>query len=67
MTQSQRFNEWLLCLIALLLAAFYLFPLYWMYITSVKTSSEMFANPPTFWPTHPDMSIYSACLDRSAT
>ena len=58
MTQSQRFNEWLLCLIALLLAAFYLFPLYWMYITSVKTSSEMFANPPTFWPTHPDMSIF---------
>ena len=36
--------------VALLLAALYLFPLYWMYVTSLKNGTEIFANPPTFWP-----------------
>ena len=44
--------------LAILLAALYLFPLYWMYVTSLKGSSEIFANPPTFWPRDPDLSIY---------
>lgn len=44
--------------IALVLAAVYLFPIYWMYITSVKTSSEVFANPPTFWPSEANWQIY---------
>ncbi|TPW31118.1 carbohydrate ABC transporter permease [Martelella alba] len=37
---------------ALLLAVIYLFPLYWMYVTAIKTSSEAFASPPIFIPTH---------------
>ncbi|WP_176082865.1 carbohydrate ABC transporter permease [Martelella sp. HB161492] len=36
---------------ALLLAVIYLFPLYWMYVTAIKTSSEAFASPPIFIPT----------------
>ncbi|MES5099137.1 carbohydrate ABC transporter permease [Agrobacterium sp. BA1120] len=36
--------------IAIIMAAIYLFPLYWMYITALKTGSEMFASPPSFWP-----------------
>jgi multiple sugar transport system permease protein len=40
----------LLTLVALALAAVYLFPLYWMYVTSFKSATEIFANPPTFWP-----------------
>lgn len=36
--------------VALALTAIYLFPLYWMYVTSLKTGSEMFATPPGFWP-----------------
>lgn len=40
----------MMLLIAIIMAAIYLFPLYWMYITALKTGSEMFANPPSFWP-----------------
>lgn len=40
----------LLTAIALALAAIYLFPLYWMYVTSLKSATEIFVNPPTFWP-----------------
>ncbi|MGO2513103.1 carbohydrate ABC transporter permease [Marinomonas polaris] len=46
-------NIWLnriLVAISLALAAVYLFPFYWMFITSLKTGSELFATPPTFWP-----------------
>jgi len=50
--------------IALFLAAIYLFPLYWMYITAVKSASEVFANPPTFWPNDADFSIYSTVWVR---
>lgn len=40
----------LMLAIAIIMAAIYLFPLYWMYITALKTGSEMFATPPSFWP-----------------
>src|SRR6218665_1782962 len=55
---TQNWTKWLLLLLALAMAALYLFPLYWMYVTSLKTGSEMFANPPTFWPNAPDASVY---------
>lgn len=35
----------------------YLFPVYWMLISGFKTSTEIFANPPTFFPKEP--SIYA--------
>lgn len=43
---------------ALFFAAIYLFPLYWMYVTSVKSQSEIFASPPTFWPNAADFGVY---------
>jgi multiple sugar transport system permease protein len=46
--------------IALVLAAIYLFPLYWMYITALKTGSAMFATPPNFWPSDPQWGVYAA-------
>lgn len=44
---------------ALFFAAIYLFPLYWMYVTAVKTQSEIFASPPTFWPNQADFGVYA--------
>lgn len=44
--------------VAIALAGIYLFPLYWMYVTSLKGGSEIFANPPTFWPSEPNPGIY---------
>ncbi len=49
---------WLWLALAIGLAAVYLFPLYWMYVTSLKSSSEIFANPPTFWPHDPQFGVY---------
>ena len=43
---------------AFVFSVIYLFPLYWMYITAIKSPSEIFASPPTFWPNDPDLSIY---------
>ena len=50
--------QWALLVAALLMAAFYLFPLYWMYVTSIKGASEIFANPPTLWPATPNLGIF---------
>jgi multiple sugar transport system permease protein len=55
---TRSYTPWLLLGLALALAAFYLFPLYWMYVTSLKSASEIYFNPPTFWPLDPDTSIY---------
>ena len=45
--------------IALVMAAIYLFPLYWMFITALKSGSEMFATPPSFWPSEPQWGTYA--------
>ena len=61
---TRSYVPWLLLVLALALAAFYLFPLYWMYVTSLKSGSEIFANPPTFWPVAPDLGVFPAVWVR---
>ena len=55
---TRPYVPWVLLAVALALAALYLFPLYWMYVTSLKSASEIYANPPTFWPIAPETGIY---------
>jgi multiple sugar transport system permease protein len=43
-------KRYLLLALALVFAAIYLFPLYWMYVTALKGGTEIFQYPPTFWP-----------------
>lgn len=62
MTRSRV--QWLMFGIALAMAAVYLFPLYWMYVTSLKTGSEIFASPPTFWPEAPEFSVFATVWVR---
>jgi multiple sugar transport system permease protein len=57
MTETNR-NR-LMLFIAIVMAIIYLSPLYWMYITGLKTGSEMFATPPSFWPSKPQWGIYA--------
>ena len=40
----------LFCIISVLLLCVLLFPLYWIFVTSIKTEKEIFQIPPTFWP-----------------
>jgi multiple sugar transport system permease protein len=56
---SETSRNRLMLFIGLVMAAIYLFPLYWMYITALKTGSEMFANPPSFWPSSPQWGTYA--------
>lgn len=51
--------QYTLCITALALAAVYLFPLYWMYVTSLKTGSEIFASPPSFTPGEAQWAVFS--------
>jgi multiple sugar transport system permease protein len=63
MTQA-AWLRWTLFVVALILAAIYLFPLFWMYVTSIKGQSEIYANPPTFWPVDPNFGIYADVWQR---
>lgn len=55
---SEAFRNRIMIAVALCLAAIYLFPLYWMYVTSLKTGSAMYATPPSFWPAQPQWATY---------
>jgi multiple sugar transport system permease protein len=55
---SDRLRNTVLIVVALMLAAIYLFPLYWMYVTALSTGSAMFAYPPQFVPRDPQWSIF---------
>jgi multiple sugar transport system permease protein len=48
-----------LLVVAIVLAAIYLFPLYWMYLTSIKTQSAIFSVPPQFLPGEPQWQNYA--------
>ncbi len=56
---TDKWTNRILLLVALSLAAFYLFPLYWMYATSLKTGSEIFASPPGMVPADPQWGVFS--------
>ncbi|MBO9099172.1 MULTISPECIES: carbohydrate ABC transporter permease [unclassified Rhizobium] len=55
---SDTFRNRLMLFAAIVLAVIYLFPLYWMYVTSLKSGSAMYVTPPSFWPHDPQWSIY---------
>ena len=51
-------RRWILLAIGAAIAAFYLFPVYWMYVSSLKASSELNASPPTLLPETPTLAAY---------
>ena len=55
---SRRRTAWLLCAIGIAGVICYLFPVYWMLISGLKSSAEIFANPPSLFPRHPTLSAY---------
>lgn len=61
---SAAWTQRLMLTAALALAAIYLFPLYWMYVTAIKGQSEIFAIPPTFWPNETNFSIFANVWQR---
>lgn len=51
------------CIVAVLIACVLLFPLYWTFITSLKTETEIFKNPPTFFPEIINTKSYAAQIE----
>lgn len=47
-------------------ALFFLFPLYWLAVTALKTETEMFAMPPVWWPTPVALGHFREILFHSA-
>src|ERR1700712_783214 len=62
--EASRLKRYILFAIALVFLAVYLFPLYWMYLTAFKPSSETFTYPPTFWPAHPQFNFVRTFIDK---
>ncbi|MCQ1766812.1 carbohydrate ABC transporter permease [Neorhizobium galegae] len=56
---SENARNRLLLVLSIVMAAIYLFPLYWMYVTALKSGSEMFATPPSFWPSAAQWSTFA--------
>lgn len=50
MAQRKKMKKWLLFLLATMIAVFYLFPIYWMIISSFKSNTEIFSMTPSFLP-----------------
>lgn len=45
-------------LVALLSTILFLFPIYWMVVTSLKPITELFTSSPNLWPNHPSFEPY---------
>lgn len=58
MTDKQR--SAFLSAVSVLIALVFLFPLYWIIASSLKSDAEIFYNPPTFWPNELTFSAYIA-------
>ena len=55
----------LLCTaLGVVLVACFLFPVYWMFISGLKTSAEIFANPPSIVPEHPTLAAFRHVFER---
>lgn len=54
----------LFSLLVILIAVMIIFPVYWMFVTSVLPPKEIFARPPRLIPTTFDWSAYSQALHR---
>ncbi|MGL5434671.1 MAG: carbohydrate ABC transporter permease [Lachnospiraceae bacterium] len=59
---SRRSNI-ILSLLSLMLLGILLFPLFWIFITSLKTEKEIFQIPPTFYPHVLNTKSYAAQVD----
>jgi multiple sugar transport system permease protein len=60
-----RINPWILTTIAGVIVVIYLFPVYWMVITSLKTPLDIFSTPPNLFPSPVTFAAYrTAVIDN---
>ena len=49
--------------ISVIILCILLFPLYWIFVTSIKMEKEIFRIPPTFWPEVLNLKSYMVQLE----
>lgn len=57
-------RQWLLLGIGVLIAVAYLFPVYWMVVSALKTSGEVNAAIPTMYPREPTLAAFRWIFER---
>jgi multiple sugar transport system permease protein len=57
-------RQWTLLCIGMLIAAAYLFPVYWMVVSALKTSGEVNAAIPTMFPHEPTLNAFRWIFER---
>jgi multiple sugar transport system permease protein len=57
-------RQWLLMAIGILIAVAYLFPVYWMVVSALKTSGEVNAAVPTLFPHEPTLKAFRWIFER---
>jgi multiple sugar transport system permease protein len=61
---GRELRRWGLCAIGACITALYLFPIYWMYASSLKSPAELFQSPPTLFPAAIDLAAYAWIFTR---
>lgn len=56
--------HWLLTIAGTSFVAVWMFPLYWMAVSSLKTQGELFRSPPTLWPVSATFEAYTYIFAR---
>jgi multiple sugar transport system permease protein len=59
-----RGNSLVWTIVGVVGVALYLFPIYWMFVSGLKTASEIFANPPTLFPRNPTLDTFEYVIVR---
>ena len=57
--------KWVCFIFIFLMAVISLFPFYWMFVTAVKPTEEIFTYPPTIWPRVLNWGNFGAALERA--
>ena len=55
---------WICTAVAVAGVALYLFPIYWMFISGLKNSAEIFASPPSLFPRQPSLAAFQYVFMR---
>src|SRR5699024_4373252 len=63
-TFMKKRNKWVLSTVGGLLVLIYLFPVYLMVVSSIKSQTELFDRPPTLWPKNIQFSGYLDVINQ---
>jgi N,N'-diacetylchitobiose transport system permease protein len=63
-SRRKRARSWGVDALGLLVFLVMIFPVYWMVSTAFKPGSDIFANTPVWFPTHPTLSNFSDAIHR---